>query len=165
MKSLRHEAILKIIAEREIDTQEGIQSCLKELGYDVTQATVSRDIKSLDLVKVMTADGRYRYSQKISEQSRREVVKYRAIFVEAVLRVDSAQNIVAVKCHTGMGNAACAAMDMMELPGVVGTLAGDDTVFILMRDEALAKSLEHRIGEMLSQNGEGAKGIAEGTVY
>ena len=60
MKSLRHEAILKIIAEREIDTQEGIQSCLKELGYDVTQATVSRDIKSLDLVKVMTADGRYR---------------------------------------------------------------------------------------------------------
>lgn len=151
---MRQEAILKIIAEREIDTQEGIQTCLKELGYDVTQATVSRDIKSLDLVKVMTSDGHYRYSQKFSEQTRRDVIKYRSIFIEAVTRVDSAQNIVAVKCHTGMGNAACAALDMMELPGVVGTLAGDDTVFVLMRDEAQAKSLETRIAAMLSQNGE-----------
>ena len=150
MKSLRHEAILKIIAEREIDTQEGIQSCLKELGYDVTQATVSRDIKSLDLVKVMTADGRYRYSQKISEQSRREVVKYRAIFVEAVLRVDSAQNIVVLKTMPGSASVACSALDGMKLPNMVGSLGGDDTAILIMRDGESARVLCEEIHEMLN---------------
>lgn len=150
MKAKRHEAILRIIAEKDVYTQEGLQAHLKELGYDVTQATVSRDIKSLDLVKVMTADGKYRYSQKASEQGQKQVLKVRSIFVDAVLSVDSAQNIVAVKCHAGMGNAACAAIDMMKLPGVVGTLAGDDTVFILMRDESQAKALVLRLQDMLT---------------
>lgn len=154
MKTKRHEAILKIISENEIYTQEGIQAHLKEQGYDVTQATVSRDIKSLDLVKVITPEGKYCYAQKLSEQARKKTVKFRSIFVEAVINVDSAQNIVVVKCHVGMGNAACAAIDMMELAGVVGTLAGDDTVFILMRDEQQAKALAAKIDGMLQKDTE-----------
>lgn len=155
MKSKRQEAILKIIQENEIFTQEGLQAKLSELGYEVTQATVSRDIKSLDLVKVITSDGKYCYAPKLSEQARKKTVKFRSIFVEAVISVDSAQNIVAVKCHVGMGNAACAAIDMMELSGVVGTLAGDDTVFILMRDEEQAQSLVVKIRDMLENGNDG----------
>ena len=78
-------------------------------------------------------------------------MKYRAIFVETVVSVDYGQNIVAVKCHTGMGNAACAAIDKMEFEGVVGTLAGDDTVFILMRDTEQASQLVQRIMDMIGR--------------
>lgn len=149
MKTKRHEAILKIIEENEIYTQEGLQEYLRQNGFEVTQATVSRDIKALDLVKSITPEGRYRYAQKLSDYVGKKSVKFRSIFVEAVLYADFAQNIVAVKCHVGMGNAACAAIDMMELTGVVGTLAGDDTVFILMRDSQQAAELCGKINEML----------------
>lgn len=149
MKSKRQEAILRIISENEIYTQEGLQQKLLEEGFEVTQATVSRDIKHLDLVKVITSDGKYCYAQKLSEQERKKTVKFRSIFMEAALHVDFAKNIVVVKCHVGMGNAACAAIDMMNLEGIVGTLAGDDTIFILMRDEIQAASLTKKITEML----------------
>ncbi len=151
MKTKRQEAILKIIQDYEVCTQEGLQLYLKEMGFDVTQATVSRDIKSLDLVKVLASDGKYRYSQKLSDQVRKKTVKFRSIFIEAVVQADYAQNIVAVKCHVGMGNAACAAIDMMDLDGVVGTLAGDDTIFILMRDEARAQALTEKIDGMIQE--------------
>lgn len=151
MKSKRQEAILRIIAEQEVTTQEELQTALREQGFDVTQATVSRDIKSLDLVKIITDEGRYRYSRKLPGQPAFRTQKFRSVFLEAVIHVDCAQNIVVVKCHVGMGNAACAAIDTMELEGVVGTLAGDDTVFILMRDNAQAESLMERIRDMVRQ--------------
>ena len=151
MKTKRQEAILSIIAEDIITTQEDLQRELKHQGFDVTQATVSRDIKSLDLVKVITPEGGYRYAQRSSGDSGSHTVKFRSVFVEAVIRVDSAQNIVVLKTHVGMGNAACAAVDTMDLPGVVGTIAGDDTVFILMRDIQQAESLRSKIGEMLKK--------------
>ena len=152
MKTMRHEAILRIIEENEIYTQEGLQEKLREEGYEVTQATVSRDIKALDLVKSITPEGRYRYAQKLTDYAGgKQALKFRSIFVEAVLYVDSAQNIVVLKCHVGMGNAACAAIDMMDLPGVVGTLAGDDTVFILMRDTPQAGELVDKINGMLDK--------------
>lgn len=151
MKIKRQEAILNIIAEQEVTTQEELQSILRQQGFEVTQATVSRDIRNLDLVKVMTSEGRYRYSRRQPKPSAERSLKFRSVFVEAVIHVDSAQNIVVLKCHVGMGNAACAAIDTMELDGVVGTLAGDDTVFILMRDNAQAFSLVERINEMLGE--------------
>ena len=151
MKTKRHEAILKIISENEVYTQEGLQQKLSELGFEVTQATVSRDIKSLDLVKIITPEGKYRYAPKLADQVRGRTVKFHSIFVEAVIHVDYAQNIVVVKCHVGMGNAACAALDVMDLEGVVGTLAGDDTIFILMRDERQAQALVAKIEEMLAR--------------
>lgn len=150
MKIKRQEMILKIIAEHKVCTQEGLQEKLRENGFEVTQATVSRDIKNLDLVKVAAPDGKYCYAQKDKETSPR-AVKYRAIFMETVVSVDHGQNIVAVKCHTGMGNAACAAIDRMELDEVVGTLAGDDTVFILTRDTAQAAALVQKIREMIGR--------------
>ena len=150
MKTKRQETILKLIAENRICTQEGLQDKLKEYGFSVTQATVSRDIKSLDLIKNLAPDGTYCYAQKAQDASPR-AVKYRAIFAETVVSVDCGQNIVAVKCHTGMGNAACAAIDKMEFEGVVGTLAGDDTVFILMRDAEQASQLVQRIMDMIGR--------------
>ena len=116
MKTKRQEAILKIIQDYEVCTQEGLQLYLKEMGFDVTQATVSRDIKSLDLVKVLASDGKYRYSQKLSDQVRKKTVKFRSIFIEAVVQADYAQNIVAVKCHVGMGNAACLSLIHISEP-------------------------------------------------
>ncbi len=150
MKIKRQEMILKIIAEHKVCTQESLQDKLRENGFDVTQATVSRDIKNLDLIKVTLPDGTYCYAQKDKETNTR-TVKYRAIFMETVISVDHGQNIVAVKCHTGMGNAACAAIDRMELDEVVGTLAGDDTVFILTRDTAQAAALVKKISEMIGR--------------
>lgn len=149
MKTRRHEAILKLIESHEVYTQEGLQELLRQQGFEVTQATVSRDIKALDLVKTITAEGHYRYMQRLPEYSSKNAAKFQAIFVEAVIYVDCAQNIVVLKCHVGMGNAACAAIDRMELAGVVGTLAGDDTVFILMRDDAQAQALVEKIQNML----------------
>lgn len=151
MKTKRHEAILKIITENEVYTQEGLQQKLSEMDFDVTQATVSRDIKSLDLVKIITPEGKYRYAPKTADESRGRQVKFRSIFMEAVIQVDYAQNIVVVKCHVGMGNAACAAIDTMNLDGVVGTLAGDDTIFILMRDSEQARLLAVKIEDMLTR--------------
>lgn len=150
MKIKRQEMLLKIISENRICTQEGLQDRLREHGFDVTQATISRDIKSLDLIKIITPDGKYCYAQKNTDGSPR-AVQYRSIFIETVVSVDYGQNIVCVKCHVGMGNAACAAIDRMELSGVVGTLAGDDTVFILMRDEEQAAVLAERITEMIGR--------------
>ena len=150
MKIKRQEMILKIIAEHKVCTQESLQDKLREIGVDVTQATVSREIKNLDLIKVTLPDGTYCYAQKDKETNTR-TVKYRAIFMETVISVDHGQNIVAVKCHTGMGNAACAAIDRMELDEVVGTLAGDDTVFILTRDTAQAAALVKKISEMIGR--------------
>ncbi len=149
MKTKRHEAILEIISKNAVTTQEGLQEALRGYGFEVTQATVSRDIKSLDLVKVLSEDGKYCYAQKFSEQDRKRSLRYRSIFMEAVISVDYGQNIVAVKCHVGMGNAACAAIDLMALPDIVGTLAGDDTVFILMRNTEQAAGLTERIRGML----------------
>ena len=151
MKTKRQEVVLQIIAENIISTQEELQNALRNQGYNVTQATVSRDIKSLDLVKVIGPDGGYRYAQRAADDSTARSVKFRSVFMEAVIRVDYAQNIAVLKCHVGMGNAACAAIDTMDLPGVVGTLAGDDTVFILMRDVGQASALVTRITEMLGR--------------
>ena len=141
MKSNRQEKIIQLITENAIETQEEILVYLREHGFDVTQATVSRDIKQLKLVKTQTNDGRYKYS--VSSNNSRENIssKFVSLFSETVTGIDYANNIVVVKCYVGMANAACAAFDAMKFDGVVGTLSGDDTIFIAMRNEELAKDL------------------------
>ena len=120
---------------------------LREEGFDVTQATVSRDIRELQLVKTATADGRYRYvpasaSGKVTHSPSR----FEMIFRESVLKVDYAGHMVLVKCFSGMANAACEVFDAKQWDNVVGTLSGDDTFFILMRSEddaaAICKQLQ-----------------------
>ena len=147
MKSARHQAILDLIEKHPIDRQEDLLSYLRETGFDVTQATVSRDIRDLQLVKVADAEGRYRYmpaaaSGKVAHSPSR----FETIFRGSVLKVDYAGHMVLVKCFSGMANAACEVFDAKQWGNVVGTLSGDDTFFILMRTEedaaAICKTLQ-----------------------
>lgn len=151
MKGKRQEAIERIIAENEVCTQEALQELLRFEGYEVTQATVSRDIKNMELIKVLTSEGKYRYAKSHEEQARKKTGKFHSVFMEAVISVDYAQNIVAVKCHVGMGNAACAALDMMNIGDIVATLAGDDTFFVLMRTTEAAAELVDKLYKILGR--------------
>lgn len=137
MKKERHIKILSLIEKNAIDTQEELMNKLRESGFEVTQATVSRDIKELRLVKILSEKGGYKYAAPEKEESTMEN-KYRAILKQSVRDVDSAGNIVVVKCYNGMANAACAAVDSIHTAGIVGTLAGDDTIFVLLKTEEAA---------------------------
>lgn len=148
MKTKRHSKILELISERDINTQEELLAYLKDVGFDVTQATVSRDIKELRLVKTMVSDGKYRYASSVSDSNADIGTKY-AVFSQSTKSVDCAGNMVVVKCFNGMANAACAVLDAMNHEGVVGTLAGDDTIFVLMRDEKSATTLVGKIKELI----------------
>lgn len=134
MKTRRHAKILELIQEKNIDTQEELLKWLRESGYDVTQATVSRDIKELRLVKTLGTEGKYRYSTGKNEASDISS-KFHLLFSDSVLSVDFAGNMVVIRCMVGMAQAVCAAMDSMHWEGVVGTLAGDDTIFVVTRNE------------------------------
>lgn len=151
MKAKRHAKILELISEYEIDTQEELLKLLKEQGFDVTQATVSRDIKELRLVKTLSRDGHYRYITGTKQASNDMAFKFHSIFSESVNSVDCAGNIVVVKCYTGMANAACAALDSIHWNGVVGTLAGDDTIFVLIRNEQRAVELMGELKSLLNK--------------
>ena len=150
MKKRRHELIIKAIENRDISTQEELLLALREDGLDVTQATVSRDIKELGLVKSMGKNGRYRYSMPKSATGEAGRT-FHNIIAPSVLWVDYALNTVVIKCYAGMAQAVCAAMDTMELSGVVGTLAGDDTIFVLYRNEGLAHELTNTLRHMISK--------------
>lgn len=143
MKNKRHYKILDIVKMHDVETQEMLRDLLLEYGYKVTQATVSRDIKELRLVKKMTKNGVYKYAVPVGNQFKQN------IFTDTVLGIDYAMNTVVVKCHTGMAQAACAALDSMEYNGIVGTLAGDDTIFVLMRNEAEARKLVKTFKELV----------------
>lgn len=134
MKKNRHEAILALIEKEEIGTQEELMFKLNELGYSVTQATVSRDIKQLKLIKSPVSSGQYKYSY-VNAGGDDFSGKYYSILSHSVTSVDYAGNMVVVKCFSGMAQAACAAVDSLSLDNVLGTLAGDDTIFVLCRDE------------------------------
>lgn len=142
MKSARQQAILDLIEQHSIERQEELLAHLRQAGFDVTQATVSRDIRELQLVKTATGNGHYRYmpasaSGKVSHSPSR----FETIFRESVVKVDYAGHMVLVKCFSGMANAACEVFDAKQWDGVVGTLSGDDTFFILMRTEQAAADI------------------------
>lgn len=149
MKSNRHQKILELIAAQDIDTQEGILKGLRESGFDVTQATVSRDIKELKLVKSLSADGKYKYMASKRSELHDFSDKYYSILSEAVISVEAALNMVVIKCHVGMAQAACACLDQTEWGGVVGTLAGDDTIFVVMKTEKDAKGFVNELEKFI----------------
>ena len=150
MKKGRHDAILSLIKKENIGTQDELMQRLNEMGYKVTQATVSRDIKALKLVKTPFEAGQYRYSVS-SGEGEDNSGKFYSILSHSVTDVNFAGNMVAVKCFSGMAQAACAAIDSLETPDIVGSLAGDDTIFLVMTTEndagdfvkKLAKSIHH----------------------
>lgn len=155
MKAQRQELIIQIVQEEFIDTQEKLRNALKRRGLDVTQATVSRDIKELSLIKTITSTGEYKYSLPALKRENFKAdnsINYR-IISDAVISVDYALNTVVVKCHTGMAQAVCAKLDKIGIENVVGTLAGDDTIFILMRTEQYADKLVRELNSIIADNG------------
>lgn len=151
MKRKRHALILELIQQYEITTQDELLAKLRENGFEVTPATVSRDIKELRLVKAMSPSGQYRYMAGAA-QGDEYLAKFYTIFSGSVISVDYAGNTCVVKCYAGMAQAACAAIDAMHFEGIVGTLAGDDTIFVLCRTPELTQQLKSSLDKML-QNG------------
>lgn len=151
MKRARQNKILDLISRYEIDKQEELLRYLRESGFDVTQATVSRDIRELGLVKVSGGNGRYRYVSVADAPSSAHVHgRFETIFRASVVHVDYAGNLISVKCHSGMANAACELFDARTWENVVGTLAGDNNFFVLMRSEAAAKELTAQLWGFIS---------------
>ena len=140
MKSKRQEQILALIQDHDIETQEQLLSRLQERGITSTQATISRDIKQLRLVKELAPSGSYRYVAADRQEGKSSAGRLRNIFKEGVVSVEAAQNLVVVKTMPGLASAACSALDGMEIAGMVGSLAGDDTGMLIMRDSASAEA-------------------------
>ena len=150
MKKRRQEAILEIIEKYDLSTQDELLQKLKDSGFDATQATVSRDIKELRLVKTMGANGQYKYAVTKTE-SDELLSKFRSIFAQSVVSADYAGNTIVIRCYTGMAQAACAAFDSMHGEGLVGTLAGDDTIFALCRSESYASQMKDSIKRLIEK--------------
>ena len=136
MPNARHEMILQLIREHEVTTQEMLCELLKEHGFPVTQATVSRDIRHLRLRKKRTASGHSCYAKTAAAPAAPS-----NLLTDVIVKIDHAMNTVVVTCHAGSAQAACAVLDRLQLPEIVGTIAGDDTIFILTRSEDTAKGL------------------------
>lgn len=149
MKSKRQELILKLINEQEIETQNQLMEALAGKGVKSTQATLSRDIKELRLVKRLSPNGGYHYcipTQSGAEESDSRLLK---IFRECVISFDIAGNLVVIHTLPGLANAAASALDNMSIDGLVGTIAGDDTAFLAMRDTESSAAFCREIEEML----------------
>ena len=149
MKNQRQEYLLQIIAEETVETQEQLLERLQERGIRSTQATISRDIKELHLIKEPVGHGVYKYAVSGNRTRLNFAEKLRTIFRESITSIDSAQNIVVIKTMPGLAPAAASALDNMDLSDIVGSLAGDDTAFLLMRDTESAASFCEEIKDML----------------
>lgn len=148
LKNSRHKRILEIIRSQNIETQEELMQKLCESGYSVTQATVSRDINTLRLVKIPDGSGGYKYSET-GLKSSVNTSKYFAMFTENVTSVSRGQNIVCLKCLTGMAQAVCASFDSINKENIVGTIAGEDTIFILCKTDKDAEALTDEMQKMM----------------
>ncbi|MBO5449090.1 MAG: arginine repressor [Ruminococcus sp.] len=152
MKEQRQKLILQLVNEEFIGTQESLQKALEKHGMNVTQATLSRDIRELSLIKSAIGTGEYKYSvpQLGREKLKKDSSSVLSLIADAVISVDYALNTVAVKCHTGMAQAVCAKLDKTGIENVVGTLAGDDTIFILMRTVQDADRLTRELNSIIA---------------
>lgn len=150
MKVKRQGEILSIIASADIETQEQLLAELKCRGIQATQATISRDIKELHLVKELSGKGSYRYAVSEKRGAADITGRLKTIFREGVVSYDYAQNLVVVKTMPGLGSAAGAALDGMEISDLVGSLAGDDTVLLVLRTTESAQSFCATIRDMLA---------------
>ena len=158
MKSKRQEKILEIIENHDVETQEELAALLGKAGFVATQATVSRDIRELRLVKVSAGvrDGRQMKSKYAANSVRNEIdtrftEKFKSILSEMVIKISSAGYMVVLKTYAGMAQAACAAIDSLEIPDIVGSLAGDDTIFIVMATENDATDFVKKLSKSISR--------------
>lgn len=144
----RQEKIVEIVSKHPVDSQAQLVAALEREGFHAAQATVSRDIKALRLTRERTAQGKYRYVLP-RERAVDVEARLRNIFRECVTGIDRAQNLVVIKTLPGLASAACAAIDQMAIRTLVGTIAGDDTAFLAMRDDDAAEELVRRMRKML----------------
>ena len=149
MKSKRQEKILQLIHDHDIETQEQLLSELREAGFQTTQATISRDIKELRIVKELTSFGTYRYTTAAREVPSAFTGRLNTIFRECVTSFDYAQNIIVIKTMPGLGAAAGANIDSLKMPNIVGSLSGDDTTLVIMRDKESAAEFCRELHRML----------------
>ncbi len=150
MKNQRQAKILEIISTKDIETQEQLLQELQDAGFNSTQATISRDIKELRVVKELTNFGTYRYTTSAKDGTHTFSARLNTIFRECITSYDYAQNIIVIKTMPGLASAAASAIDGMNMGVVVGTLAGDDTVFVVMRDTNSAATFCGEIKNLLS---------------
>ncbi|GGA39600.1 arginine repressor [Kroppenstedtia guangzhouensis] len=148
MKAQRHIKIREIITHRDVETQEDLVAELKKAGYNVTQATVSRDIKELHLVKVPTNNGSYKYSLPADNRFNPHQ-KLRRMLSEAFVGIDLSENLIVMKTMPGNAHAIAVLIDHLAWPDILGTIAGDDTIMLICRDREQAPHIKNRFIEML----------------
>ncbi len=149
MKNDRQKMILEIIAQEAVETQEQLLALLQARGFTGTQATISRDIKQLHLIKAPAGQGKYHYAVSDHGTKIHVADKLQNIFRESIVNVDYAQNLVVIHTMSGLANGAAAALDSMDISFLIGTLAGDDTVLLIMRDNESAAEFATSIKMML----------------
>jgi len=149
MKRIRQEKILEIIQTQDIETQHDLTAALEAAGISSTQATISRDIREMGLTKEQAPEGGYRYRAPRQNVVLGHSERLQTIFKESVTQVSVAQNLIVLRTLPGLASAACSAIDSMGYPGLVGTLAGDDTAFLAMVDNAAAEQFRTEISGML----------------
>lgn len=144
MKNERQNKILEIIEEFEISTQEALIGKLSEYGFDATQTTISRDIRQLRLIKGPTGRGTYKYvAPGVVKETGTPV--HNSALTDSVVRINTAQNIVVVKTHAGMANAIAVCIESLDLPHIVGSVAGDDTILLVVKDMEKALGVENEL--------------------
>ena len=148
MKSNRHQKIIELVDNYEIETQEELADRLREDGFQVTQATVSRDIRALKLSKVSCGNGRQKYVA-LKQDDTHLSAKYIRVLKDGFVSMDKAQNILVIKTVSGMAMAVAAAVDAMEMEEIVGSIAGDDTIMVAVRTTEDTQSVMDKISEML----------------
>ena len=148
MKGNRHQKIIELVDNYNIETQEELAERLKEEGYQVTQATVSRDIRALKLSKVSCGNGKQKYIA-IKHEDTRLSAKYIRVLKDGFVSMDTAQNILVIKTVSGMAMAVAAAVDAMEMEETVGSIAGDDTIMVAVRTVEDTQAVMDKILEML----------------
>ena len=145
MRNKRHDAIISIINENSVETQQELTAHLSSVGFDITQATVSRDIKELGLHKTLNKDGRYVYTSNSSEAKNTISDEMSIILSKSVVSTDYSLNTVVIKTLTGMAQGAASVLDAMHFEECLGTIAGDDTIFVITRSEEASAKLCKRL--------------------
>ena len=148
MKLRRHEAIIDLVNNQDINTQEELMENLQKQGFKVTQATVSRDIKELRIFKALGKDGKYRYSTG-GRNALDKTSGFESLFASSDEEVDSAENIVVIKTMTGMAQAVCMSLDNIDFENIVGTIAGDDTIFVLCRNLKATEEMLNKFRKLI----------------
>ncbi|MEI3163872.1 MAG: arginine repressor [Lachnospirales bacterium] len=151
MKVKRQSKILEIIKDNEIDTQEALAERLNSEGFNVTQATVSRDIRELKLTKVSAGNGKQKYAV-VSNNENQVTERLKRVFRDGVTGIDYAQNIIVIKTLIGMAMAVAAALDAMDNTEIIGTIAGDDTVFCVVKNEGKAVKLIEKLKDNINNH-------------